>query len=122
MTRIILFMAIVLFNIASFAASNKLIVVVSEVKGNAFYSLGGKTKVLKEGVHLPASAEIFTEVGSQIAFNDYYDHVFYLSGGAHLIVYPNLISPTKEIYEKNKKFPIHGNGMQKRSFLYVGDF
>ena len=91
MTRIILFMAIVLFNIASFAASNKLIVVVSEVKGNAFYCLGGKTKVLKEGVHLPASAEIFTEVGSQIAFNDYYDHVFYLSGGAHLIVYPNLV-------------------------------
>ncbi len=91
MTRIILFIAIVAFNVASFAASSNVIVVVSEVKGNAFYSLGGSTKVLKPGMHLPASTEVFTEVGSQVSFNDYYDHVFYLSGGAHLIVYPNLV-------------------------------
>ncbi len=91
MTRIILFLAIVAFNVASFAASSNVIVVVSEIKGNAFYSLGGSTKVLKPGMYLPAKTEIFTEVGSQVAFNDYYDHVFYLSGGAHLIVYPNLV-------------------------------
>ncbi len=91
MTRIILFVAIVLFNVASFASSQKLIIVISEIKGNAFYSLGGSTKVLKEGMHLPAKTEIFSEVGSQVAFNDYYDHVFHLSGGAHLIVHPNLV-------------------------------
>lgn len=91
MTRIILFIAIVAFNVASFAASNNVIVVVSEVKGNAFYSLGSTTKVLKAGMHLPAKAEVFTEIGSQVSFNDYYDHIFYLSGGAHLIVHPNLV-------------------------------
>lgn len=91
MTRIILFIAIVAFNVASFAASHNITAVVSSIKGNAFYSVGGSTKVLKTGMHLPAKTEIFTEVGSQVSFNDYYDHVFYLSGGAHLIVYPNLI-------------------------------
>jgi hypothetical protein len=91
MLRIILFIAIVLFNVASFAKGNNVIIVVSEVKGNAFYSLGGSTYGLQTGMHLPAKAEIFTEVGSQITFNDYYDHIFYLSGGAHLIVHPNLV-------------------------------
>lgn len=91
MTRIILFITIVAFNVASFAASHNVTVVISSVKGNAFFSEGGSTKVLKTGMHLPAKTEIFTEVGSQISFNDYYDHVFYLSGGAHLIVYPNLV-------------------------------
>ncbi len=91
MLRIILFLAIVVFNVASFAQSEKLIVVVSEVKGNAFYSLGGSTKALKTGMHLPSETEVFTEVGSHVTFNDYYDHVFYLSGGAHLILYPNLV-------------------------------
>jgi len=67
------------------------VAVVGEVTGNAFYSESGKTKPLTAGTHLSAQAEIFTEVGTQVSLNDYYDHIYHLSGGGHLVIHNNLI-------------------------------
>lgn len=77
-----------LFANQSFA---KIVAVVSKLDGKAFYSFDGKTHTLREGTHIPAQAEIFTDLGAQVSINDYYDHIYHLSGGAHVVVYTNLI-------------------------------
>jgi hypothetical protein len=69
----------------------KIVAVVSKLEGKAFYSTQGKTHPLREGTHIPAQAEIFTDLGAQVSINDYYDHVYHLSGGAHVVVYTNLL-------------------------------
>ncbi|MCR9203336.1 MAG: hypothetical protein NXH75_02080 [Halobacteriovoraceae bacterium] len=69
----------------------KIVAVVSKLEGKAFYSAQGKTHTLSEGMHIPAQAEIFTDLGAQVSINDYYDHIYHLSGGAHVVVYTNLI-------------------------------
>lgn len=73
------------------AFASKVVAVVGEVTGNAFYSENGKTKPLSVGTHLSPQAEIFTEVGAQVSLNDYYDHIYHLSGGGHLVMHNNLI-------------------------------
>ena len=60
------------------------IAMVSEVKGNAFIHHLGQTKKVKVGDHIHNFSEIFTEVGSQISFSDYYDHQFHLAGSGHV--------------------------------------
>jgi len=69
----------------------KIVAVVSKLEGKAFYSSKGKTYPLKQGTHIPAQAEVFTEMGAQVSINDYYDHVYHVSGGAHIVVYSNLV-------------------------------
>lgn len=60
------------------------IAMVSAVKGNAFIHHLGKTSKVKVGDHIHNFSEIFTEVGSQISFSDYYDHQYHLAGSGHL--------------------------------------
>ena len=60
------------------------IAMVGSVKGNAFIHHLGKTKKVKVGDHIHNFSEIFTEVGSQVTFSDYYDHQFHLSGSGHV--------------------------------------
>ena len=60
------------------------IAMVSAVKGNAFIHHLGKTKKVKVGDHIHNFSEIFTEVGSQVSFSDYYDHQYHLAGSGHL--------------------------------------
>lgn len=72
-------------------AYGKIVAVVSSVKGNAFYTHKGQTKQIKAGDHLPHNAEVFTDMGAQLSLNDYYDHIYHLSGGGHLVVFNNLI-------------------------------
>jgi hypothetical protein len=74
-----------------YSAPSSVMAVVSGLKGQAFYSIGGKTLPLKTGMHLSSQTEIFTEVGAQVSINDYYDHIYHLSGGGHMIVHRNLI-------------------------------
>lgn len=87
--------ALILFVVLSLApfhvAYGKIVAVVSQVKGNAFYTLNGQTKQIKAGDHLPHNAEIFTDMGAQLSLNDYYDHIYHLSGGGHLVVLNNLL-------------------------------
>ena len=42
-------------------------------------------------MHLSAQTEIITEVGAQVSINDYYDHIYHLSGAGHIIVHRNLV-------------------------------
>lgn len=79
-----------LFSIASFA-KGKIVAVVSSVKGKAFYTYEGKTKTITAGMHLPRQAEIFTDLGGQLSINDYYDHIYHLAGGGHMILHTNLV-------------------------------
>ncbi len=72
-------------------ATGKIVAVVSQVKGKAFYTHEGKTKTLRSGMHLPVQAEVFTDLGAQVSLNDYYDHVYHLSGGGHMLVHNNLL-------------------------------
>lgn len=87
--------ALLLFLVLSLApfqiAYGKIVAVVSEVKGNAFYTHQGQTKQLKVGDHLPHTAEIFTDMGAQVSLNDYYDHVYHLAGGGHVVFLNNLV-------------------------------
>ncbi|MDC1174551.1 hypothetical protein OAT67_04120 [Bacteriovoracaceae bacterium] len=71
--------------------ASSVIGVFSNVKGKAFITQQGKTVPVKVGLHIHKQAKIYTEEGSSLSFNDYYDHVYYLSGSANVIVYPNLI-------------------------------
>ncbi len=82
----------ILFSLLPFQlAYGKIVAVVSKIEGNGFYTYEGKTFPLKEGAHLPIQAEIFTDMGAQLSLNDYYDHVYHLAGGGHMIVHANLI-------------------------------
>ncbi len=60
------------------------IAMVGSVKGNAFIHHLGKTKKVKVGDQIHNFSEIFTEVGSQVTFSDYYDHQYHLSGSGHV--------------------------------------
>ena len=80
------------FNLqAQHPAKQGVIAVVSSVKGQAFYSANGKTLPLRAGTHISSGTEIFTELGGQVSLNDYYDHVYHLSGSGHISVYKNLV-------------------------------
>jgi hypothetical protein len=72
-------------------AKDKIIAVASQVSGNVFYMSGGKTQVIKVGTHIPSQAEIFTEVGARLSINDYYDHLYHLSGSGHITLHRNLL-------------------------------
>ncbi len=92
MIKVISFLTILLMmSPNSFAGKSNIIAVVSGLKGKAFFSVGGKTMPLKEGMHLSSQAEVFTEVGSQVSINDYYDHIYHLSGAGHIILHRNLV-------------------------------
>ncbi|MCP4913558.1 MAG: hypothetical protein GY909_10600 [Oligoflexia bacterium] len=73
------------------ALNAKVIGVFSDVKGNAFITQNGKTVPVKTGMHIHKQAHIYTEEGAQVSFNDYYDHIYHLSGSANIILHPNLL-------------------------------
>lgn len=79
---VIAFLASLAFMANAFAIAP--IAMVGEVKGNAFIHHLGKTKKAKVGDQIYNFSEIFTEVGSQVSFSDYYDHQFHLAGSGHL--------------------------------------
>ncbi|MFZ4712354.1 MAG: hypothetical protein ACOYL6_01465 [Bacteriovoracaceae bacterium] len=76
---------------------------VTAVKGHAFTISMGETKVLKVGDDLPAGADLISEEGSQVSFNDYTDHRFHLSGSGNIAL-------------KEKDFEL------KRGYLWVQSF
>lgn len=77
------FLTVCLFACSSVFAESP-IALVEKITGNVFAMNDGKTRVLKPGEHLYDLAEIITEEGAQITFNDYYDHKFHLAGSGHL--------------------------------------
>lgn len=86
----LIILSLITFSQTIMGKSN-IVAVVSQVKGKVFYSHQGKTVQLKEGMHIANQGQIYTEIGSQISFNDYYDHIYQLSGSGHLVVHKNLI-------------------------------
>ncbi len=66
------------------AQAQRVVAVVQSVGGNVFYSHRGQIKTLASGMRLRQGAEVFTEEGAQITFNNYYDHVYHLSGSGHI--------------------------------------
>ncbi|WP_034721751.1 hypothetical protein [Bacteriovorax sp. DB6_IX] len=65
--------------------------VVNSVKGNVFVTSHGQTKKLDLGDYIYDFDQIFTEVGAQVSFNDYYDHTYHLSGSAHATILNKMI-------------------------------
>lgn len=59
---------------------------VTSLKGSAFMIWGDKTKSLNVGDEISANAEIITEEGGQISFNDYYDHLYHLSNSGQILL------------------------------------
>ena len=58
--------------------------VVTGIKGNVFISQSGATRKLDVGSYIFDFDQIFSEVGAQLTFNDYSDHVYHLSGSGHI--------------------------------------
>ncbi len=78
-----------LFSLASFAKAPR--AVVSMVKGNVFLLKNGSMNSLEVGEHIYEFDEIFTEIGSTVTLNDYYDNEFHLSGSTNLKVMNKLM-------------------------------
>ncbi len=66
------------------AYARRAVAIVQSVRGHVFYSHKGKVKTLAPGMRLTKDSEVFTEEGGQITFNDYFDHVYHLSGSGHI--------------------------------------
>lgn len=58
--------------------------VVAKVQGNVFVTSNQKTKKLDAGSYLYDFDEIFTEVGAELVFKDYFDHEYYVSGSSYI--------------------------------------
>ncbi|MBI2520572.1 MAG: hypothetical protein HYV97_09140 [Bdellovibrio sp.] len=67
------------------------VAIVKELSGNAFGLSEGKAHSLKVGDLIEDMSEIVTEVGSQITFNDYYNHVYHLASAGHVQIMRRLI-------------------------------
>ncbi len=67
------------------------VAVVSAVKGNVFCSYKGKTLALRPGMYLESGTEVFAEEGAQLSLNDYYNHIYHLSGSGHMAMFKNLL-------------------------------
>jgi hypothetical protein len=85
--------AFVLAFLVSLSAQAKETVVgtLSEVKGKVFISRMGKLKEAAVSDKIYDNSEIITELSSQVTLTDYYDHRYYVSGGAHLRVSDNQV-------------------------------
>jgi len=79
------------FLLGVISSQAKSVAVTTKVDGNAFYMYSGKTKTIKRGTILPVGSEIFTEIGAKVTLNDYYNHVFHLSGSGHIVLTKNLV-------------------------------
>ncbi|EQC46665.1 hypothetical protein M900_2382 [Bacteriovorax sp. Seq25_V] len=71
------------------AASPK--AVIEAVKGNAFVTREGRTEKLSAGDYLYDFDEVFSEVGSQVTFADYYDHKYHMSGSGYVSILNKII-------------------------------
>lgn len=91
-------------------AYGKIVAVVSSLKGTAFATHKGQTKILQVGDHIHRESEVFTEIGAQLSLNDYYDHVYHLSGGGHITMYNNLVELSEGYFwvQSLKYDPLHG--------------
>lgn len=85
--KIVLGLIALILSVPAFAET-QLAVAISKLDGRAFYSVGNVTKNVVVGKHIPAGADIFTEEGAQLVFNDYYNHQYILSGSGHVHVQP----------------------------------
>jgi hypothetical protein len=88
-TNLIKLLILIFISYAAFAKAPK--AVVSGVKGNVFITSNGATKKLDLGDYIYDFDEIFTEVGAQVSFNDYFDHSYHLSGSGHITVLNKMI-------------------------------
>lgn len=106
----VLFLFVVLSLAPIQVAYGKIVAVVSSLKGKAFTTYKGQTKMLKVGDHIHRQAEVFTEIGGQLSLNDYYDHVYHLAGGGHIALYNNLVELREGYFwVQSLKFdPLHG--------------
>ena len=67
------------------------VAILKEVSGNAFSIVEGKAHSLKVGDLVDDMSEIVTEMGSQISFHDYYNHVYHLASAGHVQIMRRLI-------------------------------
>jgi hypothetical protein len=64
---------------------------VTSVKGDAFVNMGGKLSKLQPGQNLFEMNTITTGLGAQVAFNDFFDHVYHLAGEGQVQIRPQII-------------------------------
>ncbi|HAZ14360.1 MAG: hypothetical protein A2X86_19220 [Bdellovibrionales bacterium GWA2_49_15] len=67
------------------------VAIVKELSGNAFSLVEGKAHSLKVGDLVEDMSEIVTEMGSQVTFMDYYNHVYHLASAGHVQIMRRLI-------------------------------
>lgn len=65
--------------------------VVSSVQGNVFVTNGDQTKKVDAGSYLYDFDDIFTEVGAELVFRDYYDHEYHVSGSSYISVLNRIV-------------------------------
>ena len=88
-TNLIKLLILIFISYAAFGKSPKAII--SAVKGNVFKTSNGVTKKVSPGEYVYDFDEIFTEVGAQVSFNDYFDHTYHLSGSGHVSILNKMI-------------------------------
>lgn len=98
------------FSFMSFAAVDKPVAQVVEVKGTVFaVTSEGKTSALKLNDHLSDKTEIMVEEGGSITLNDYYDATYHLIGGSHLKFFNKSVQLKKGktwIQSVNTRYPL----------------
>ncbi|RZF21286.1 hypothetical protein DAY19_06270 [Halobacteriovorax vibrionivorans] len=65
--------------------------VVAKVQGNVFVTNGDKTKKVDAGSYLYDFDDIFTEVGAELVFRDYFDHEYHVSGSSYISVLNKIV-------------------------------
>ncbi|WP_412463117.1 hypothetical protein [Halobacteriovorax sp. RT-2-6] len=58
--------------------------VVARVQGNVFVTSNQQTKKLDAGSYIYDFDDIFTEVGAELVFRDYFDHEYHVSGSSYV--------------------------------------
>ena len=65
--------------------------IVTDISGKVFVTRNEKTVLLKHNDFLYNFDEIFTQIGAQISFHDYFDHRFHLSGSGYIKILNKMI-------------------------------
>ncbi len=75
---------LVLALITSFAMAKTPRAVVASVQGNVFVTSNQQTRKLDAGSYIYDFDDIFTEVGAELVFKDYFDHEYHVSGSSYV--------------------------------------
>ncbi|MGI4992423.1 hypothetical protein ACRXCV_07330 [Halobacteriovorax sp. GFR7] len=86
--------------------------VVARVQGNVFVTSNQQTKKLDAGSFIYDFDDIFTEVGAELVFRDYFDHEYHVSGSSYISMLNKIVELksgyvwVKSIEETDDKFQL----------------